>query len=89
MLVIVNSYLNEQTDDFESKGAGTNRLGYLALRKKMAAIKYIWSRLLLNGRKRQPKQDFVSFQRPLTYKKYLLLDLSNSVTLNLFEHILV
>ena len=29
VLVIVNSYLDRQTDDFESKGPGTNRLGYL------------------------------------------------------------
>ena len=29
VLVIVNSYLDGQTDDFESKGPGTNTLGYM------------------------------------------------------------
>ena len=29
VLVIVNSYLDGQTDDFERKGPGTNRLGFL------------------------------------------------------------
>ena len=51
----------------------------LLLEKKMAAIKYIWIRLLLNGRKRQLSEDFVLLQRPLT-SKYLLLDRSDSVT---------
>ena len=45
----------------------------------MAAIKYIWIRLLLHERKREHSEDFVLFQRPLT-SKYLLLDRSDSVT---------
>ena len=57
MLVFVNSYREGQTDDFESQGPGTDRLSYLAI-EKMAAIKYMWSGLLLNKRKRQLSEDF-------------------------------
>ena len=49
------------------------------LLEKMAAIKYIWSRFLLNRRKRQLSEDFVLLQRPLT-SNYVLLDQSDSVT---------
>ena len=33
VLVIVNSYREGQTDDFESQVSGTNRIGYLAIGK--------------------------------------------------------
>ena len=49
------------------------------LLEKMTAIKYIWSRFLLNRRKRQLSEDFVLLQRPLT-SNYVLLDQSDSVT---------
>ena len=49
------------------------------LLEKMTAIKYIWSRLLINRRKRQLREDFVLLQRPLT-SNYVLLDQSDSVT---------
>ena len=78
VLVVINSYLDRQADDFERKGPGTNTGLVTLLVEKMAAIKYICIRLLLNGRKCQLSKDLVLFKRPLT-SKYLLLDQSNSV----------
>jgi len=78
VLVVINSYLDRQADDFERKGPGTNTGLVTLLVEKMAAIKYICIRLLLNGRKCQLSEDLVLFKRPLT-SKYLLLDQSNSV----------
>ena len=71
-----NSYRDRQTEDF-SQGPGTDLAWLPCFQKRMAAIKYIWSRLLLNGRKRQLSEDFVLLQSPLT-SKYLLLDRSDA-----------
>ena len=79
MIVVVNSYLDGQTDDFGRKVPGTNTGLVTLLVEKMAVIKYVWSRLLLNGRQRQLSEDLASFKRPFP-SKYQLLDQSNSVT---------
>jgi len=42
VLVVVNSYLDGQADDFERKGPGTNTGLVTLLVEKMAAMKYIY-----------------------------------------------
>ena len=72
-------FVSRRTDDFESKGPGTNTVLITLVVEKMAAMKYVWSKLLLSEGKRQLSEDLVSFQRPLALK-YLLLGPRNSVT---------